>query len=149
MRKQNYTSNRYQNSIYNDPPYDDINSLRYSYDFYKKWSVYAIVMIIMTLAIACSSPRGESLSDIISMYNLGTGNTISTIKDVIVLIFHDSESCKLCRDWNGEHTLLTEKLRDAVGPGSMFAMLSIFYIFGRIQMHKIKAELKRLGSRNF
>ena len=148
MKRQNYAGNNYQNGIYNDPQYK-INRLHHSYDFYKKFSVHAIVMIIMTLAIVCSSPRGESLSDIISMYNLGTGNTISTIKDVIVLIFHDSESCTLCRDWNGEHTLLTEKLRDAVGPGSMFAMLSIFYIFGRIQMHKIKAELKRLGSRNF
>ena len=148
MKRQNYAGNSYQNSIYNDPQYK-INRLQDNYRFYKTFSIIIIIIIVIILALIGSLLQVESLPDVISMYNLETGNSISGIKDVIELVLHDSELCTLCYGGSEAHTLLTEKFRSVSGFADDIAVLFVFYIFGRIQMHKVKAELKRLSRRNF
>lgn len=148
MKRQNHTGNNYQNIIYNDPRYT-INRLQYSYRFCKKSCIIILTMIIIILALIGSILGRESLPDALSTYNLGTGNTIYTIQYVIALILHDSESCALCYGGSEEHTLLTETFRDIAKFADITVVLSVFYMFFRIRMHKIKAELKRLSRRNF
>lgn len=148
MRKQDYAGNSYQNSIYNDPQYK-INRLHYNYRSCKKSCIIILTMIAIILAMIGSLLGVESLPDVLNMYNLETGYSISGIQDVIELVLHDSELCTLCYGGSEAHTWLTERFRDIAGFVGIIAMLFMFYMFFRIRMHKVKAELKRLNGRNF